>query len=283
MSEENKVIETKEEVQEETKTEQTTPEVVETKTEAAPAEEVKEEKNEQPIQDKETKLEEVKEEITTETKSAETKATETVVATNKQETKTANTKPNSSKPNNNNMSNNRNGRRPQRGGRKFNNRRQTEFEEKVVDIARVTTVVKGGRRFSFSALVVVGNKKGKVGWGHGKANEVPDAIRKAIKDAKNNMIQTPIIDKRTVPHVNTGEFLASKVLVKPAPKGKGIIASGAIRTVVELAGYTDIYTKSLGSRSKTNSVKATIDALNKLRTIEEIAKLRDVKVEDIRG
>lgn len=174
----------------------------------------------------------------------------------------------------------------QRGGRKggrFNNRRQTEFEEKVVDIARVTTVVKGGRRFSFSAVVVIGNKKGKVGWGHGKANEVPDAIRKAIKDARTNMIVAPIIDKRTVPHEQVGDFLASSVLVKPAPKGKGIIASGAIRSVVELAGYTDIYTKSLGSRSKTNSVKATIEALRQLRTIEEIAKLRDVKVEDIKG
>ncbi|TCG10860.1 30S ribosomal protein S5 [Mycoplasma todarodis] len=180
---------------------------------------------------------------------------------------------------------NNNGRRPQRGNgrRRFNNRRQTEFEEKVVNIARVTTVVKGGRRFSFSALVVVGNKKGKVGWGWGKANEVPDAIRKAIKDARNNMIVAPIIDKRTVPHEQTGIFLASKVLVKSAPKGKGIIASGAIRTVVELAGYTDIYTKSLGSRSKTNSVKATIDALKNLRTVEEIAKLRDVKVSDITG
>ncbi len=97
------------------------------------------------------------------------------------------------------------------------------------------------------------------------------------------MIVAPIIDKRTVPHEQTGTFLASKVLVKSAPKGKGIIASGAIRTVVELAGYTDIYTKSLGSRSKTNSVKATIDALKSLRTVEEIAKLRDVKVSDITG
>ncbi len=97
------------------------------------------------------------------------------------------------------------------------------------------------------------------------------------------MIVAPIIDKRTVPHEQTGIFLASKVLVKSAPKGKGIIASGAIRTVVELAGYTDIYTKSLGSRSKTNSVKATIDALKNLRTVEEIAKLRDVKVSDITG
>ncbi|MCP4337134.1 MAG: 30S ribosomal protein S5 [Mycoplasma sp.] len=178
---------------------------------------------------------------------------------------------------------NGNSRGGRRNGGRFNNRRQTEFEERVVNIARVTTVVKGGRRFSFSALVVIGNKKGKVGWGHGKANEVPDAIKKAIKDARNNMIIAPIIDKRTVPHEQIGNFLASSILVKPAPKGKGIIASGAIRTVVELAGYTDIYTKSLGSRSKTNSVKAAIEALKQLRTIEEIAKLRDIKVEYIKG
>lgn len=175
-------------------------------------------------------------------------------------------------PRRNNRRNNRRGKRP-----------VSEFEEKVIDIARVTTVVKGGRRFSFSALVVVGNKKGKVGWGHGKANEVPDAIKKAIKDARNNMIDAPIIENRTVPHDQTGKFLASAVLVKPAPKGKGVIASGSIRSVVELAGYKDIYTKSLGSRSKTNSVKATINALEKLRTIEEIAKLRDIDVKDIKG
>ncbi|WP_444542270.1 30S ribosomal protein S5 [Candidatus Mycoplasma mahonii] len=174
-------------------------------------------------------------------------------------------------------------RKPQRNNNRRRQRRNTEFEETVIDIARVTTVVKGGRRFSFSAFVVVGNKKGKVGWGHGKAKEVPDAIKKAIKDSKNHMIVTPIIDKRTVPHQQIGKFLSSEILVKPAPKGKGVIASGAIRSVVELAGYHDIYTKSLGSRTKTNSVKAVINALSQLRTIEEIAKLRDIKVEDIRG
>jgi small subunit ribosomal protein S5 len=110
---------------------------------------------------------------------------------------------------------------------------------------------------------------------------VPDAIKKAIKDAQRSMINVPLIDKRTVPHDQIGRFLASKVLVKPAPKGKGIIASSAIRSVVELAGYTDIYTKSLGSRNKTNSVKATMEALKSLRTIETIAQLRDKKVEEI--
>ena len=174
---------------------------------------------------------------------------------------------------------------PRKGGRNNNrrNQRNTEFEERVIDIARVTKVTKGGRKFSFSALIVIGNKKGKVGYGHGKANEVPDAIRKAILDAKTNIIEVPIIDKRTVPHEQTSKYLASRILIKPAPKGKGIIASGSIRSVVELAGYKDIYTKSLGSRSKTNSVKATIKALSELRTVEQIAALRDVKVTDITG
>ena len=163
------------------------------------------------------------------------------------------------------------------------NRRVSEFEEAVVDISRVTVVVKGGRRFSFSAVVVVGNKKGRVGYGHGKANEVPDAIKKAIKDAQRNLITVPIIDKRTVPHIQEGKYLASKILLKPAPKGKGIIASGAVRMVVELAGYQDIYTKSLGSRSKPNTVKATIEALMQMKTIEQVAKLRDKSPSQILG
>ncbi|UVD81794.1 30S ribosomal protein S5 [Mycoplasma iguanae] len=172
-------------------------------------------------------------------------------------------------------------KRPNSNGprRQFNrNQQQSEYQEKVIDIARVTTVVKGGRRFSFSAFVVVGNKKGKVGFGHGKANEVQDAIKKAIKDAQNKVITVPIIKKSTVPHEITEKFLASKVLLKPAPKGKGIIASGTVRAVVELAGYTDIYTKTYGSRTKANIVYATINALKKLRTAEEIAKLRDIEL-----
>lgn len=174
--------------------------------------------------------------------------------------------------------------RPQR-----NNRRDQkspadlEFEEKVVDIARVTVVVKGGRRFSFSAIVVVGNKKGKIGWGHGKANEVPDAIKKAVKDARRNLIEVPIVDGRTIPHEIQTKFVASDILLKPAPKGKGIVASGSVRSVVELAGYKDIYTKSLGSRSKQNSVKATFEALKKLKTIEKVAEMRGVKPSDILG
>lgn len=161
-------------------------------------------------------------------------------------------------------------------GRKFE-KRVSEFEEKLVDVARVTTVVKGGRRFSFSVTVVIGNKKGKVGFGHGKANEVPDAIKKAVKDAQRNVINVPI-SNGTVPHISQAKFVSSNVLLKPAPKGKGIIASGSVRSVVELAGYTDIVTKSLGSSNKANTVKATIKALQQLSTPEDIANLRDIDV-----
>ncbi|RTZ68263.1 MAG: 30S ribosomal protein S5 [Tenericutes bacterium] len=212
-------------------------------------------------------------EETSTTKESTTEATPTkeIVADKKKAESKPTRKPGSKKLSINRTQQRRQGRFP------------TEFEEKVVDIARVTTVVKGGRRFSFSALVVVGNKKGKVGYGHGKANEVPDAIRKAIKDAKRNLINVPIIDKRTVPHDQLGKFLSSKILLKPAPKGKGIIASGSVRAVVELAGYKDIYTKSLGSRSKTNTVKATIKALESLRTAKEIATLRDINVKELVG
>lgn len=157
-----------------------------------------------------------------------------------------------------------------------------EFEEKVIDIARVVKVVKGGRNFSFSAFVVVGNKKGKVGYGHGKAKEVPDAIKKAVKDAKNHLTDVPLIkNSTTIPHEITQKFLASKVILKPAPKGKGIIASGSVRAVIELAGYHDIVTKTYGSRTKANVVKATLKALKELRTPEEIANLRDKKVSEI--
>lgn len=162
-------------------------------------------------------------------------------------------------------------------------KQDNEFSEKVVNISRVTKVVKGGRRFSFSAFVVVGDKKGRVGFGHGKANEVPDAIKKAIKDAKNNLITVPIYKNITVPHMVEAKFLASKILLKPAPKGKGIVASNTVRAVVELAGYTDIYTKTYGSRSKANVVRATLKALLALRTPEQIAQIRDKKVEELLG
>lgn len=179
---------------------------------------------------------------------------------------------------------NRSDRKPRsKGGHSSNDRRQRPeplYEEKVIDIARVTTVVKGGRRFSFSAYVVVGDKKGKVGFGHGKANEVQDAIKKAVKDALKNLITVPII-KGTIPHEVKQKFLASRVQLRPAPKGAGIIASGTVRAVVELAGYTDISTKTYGSRTKQNIVRATIDALKQLKTVEEIAKLRDIDVKHL--
>lgn len=176
---------------------------------------------------------------------------------------------------------------PLRGERKprFNrsefNDSNNDLAEKVVMISRVTKVVKGGRRFSFAAFVVVGDKKGRVGFGHGKSNEVPDAIKKAVKDAKNHLITVPIYNKITVPHEVHAKFLASRVMLKPAPKGKGIVASGTVRAVVELAGYTDIYTKTYGSRSKANIVRATIKALQALREPEKIAEIRDKNVKDL--
>lgn len=177
-------------------------------------------------------------------------------------------------------------RRNRRAKGQRNNRREqrvvSEFEERILDIARVTNVVKGGRRFSFSAYVVIGNRKGKVGFGHGKANEVPDAIKKAVRSAQNNLITVPIIDKHTVPHDAQGKYLASKVLLKPSPKGKGLIASGTVRAVTELAGYTDIYSKTYGSRTKMNTAKATLEALKKMRTVEQIAELRDVPVDALK-
>ncbi|MDI4567484.1 MAG: 30S ribosomal protein S5 [Mycoplasma sp.] len=161
-------------------------------------------------------------------------------------------------------------------------RRETEFEEKIIQIKRVTVVSKEGRRFSFSALVVIGNKKGLVGYGLGKANEVPDAIKKAVVDANKNLQKVTMIQNRTVPHEQKAKFLSSIVILKPAPKGKGIIASSAVRAIVELAGYKDIYTKALGSRNKSNVVKACLKALRNMHTIEEVAALRDKKVEDLR-
>ncbi|QGZ97718.1 30S ribosomal protein S5 [Mycoplasma sp. NEAQ87857] len=198
-----------------------------------------------------------------------------IKATEQAGTKEVSAKRVASKPNKDNQKPERRfaNRRPRR------QRQESEFTEKVVDIARVTKVVKGGRRFSFSAFVVVGNKKGQVGYGHGKANEVPDAIKKAIKDAQNNLVTVPVVNG-TVPHETKAKFLASRVMLKPAPKGKGLIASGTVRAVVELAGYTDIVTKTYGSRSKANTVKATVEALKTLRTVEQIADIRDKKVKD---
>ncbi|MDY3908964.1 MAG: 30S ribosomal protein S5 [Eubacterium sp.] len=160
---------------------------------------------------------------------------------------------------------------------------QFELEDKVVSIKRVTKVVKGGRNFRFTALVVVGDGNGHVGAGLGKAMEIPEAIRKGKEDAMKKLIEVPLDENKSIPHDFIGKFGSASVLMKKSPEGTGIIAGGPARAVLELAGFKNIRTKSLGSRNKQNVVLATIEGLKELKTPEEVAKLRGISVEEVLG
>ena len=158
-----------------------------------------------------------------------------------------------------------------------------ELEDNVVTIKRVTKVVKGGRNMRFTALVVVGDKNGHVGAGLGKATEIPEAIRKGKEAAEKNLVEVPIDENGSVPHDFNGKFGSASVLIKKAPEGTGVIAGGPARAVLELAGYKNIRTKSLGSNNKQNVVLAAIEGLKNLKTPEEVAKARGISVEELLG
>ena len=166
--------------------------------------------------------------------------------------------------------------------RKLIDARQLDLQERVVEVRRVTKVVKGGRNFRFAALVVVGDENGHVGIGTGKAMEVPDAIKKAAEDAKKNLIKVPIVGT-TIPHEVIGHFGAGRIIIMPAQEGTGVIAGGAARDLLELAGLKDVRAKCLGTRNPRNMVNSTIEGLKSLKTAEQVAALRGKKVEDLLG
>ena len=181
--------------------------------------------------------------------------------------------------------NNRPPRRDDRGprrDRRDRNEEPPEFEEKLVAVNRVTKTVKGGRNMRFSALIVIGDKKGRVGVGMGKAVEIPEAIRKASEAAKKNLV-TISTKGTSIPHETVGRFGTAKVVLLPAPEGTGVIAGGPARAVLELCGVKDIRTKSYGTNNPINTVKATLEGLKSLRTAEQVAKLRGKTVEEILG
>lgn len=158
-----------------------------------------------------------------------------------------------------------------------------DIKEKVVKISRVAKVVKGGRNFRFSVVVVVGDKNGHVGVGTGKATEIPEAVRKGVEDAKKQLIKVPVVHNDTIPHEIMGEFGSGKVLMKPAREGTGVIAGGPVRAVLELAGIRNIRTKTIGSNNAKNVVSAVMQGLSSLKTAEDFARLRGKTVEDIVG
>ena len=164
----------------------------------------------------------------------------------------------------------------------YRNEQVSEFKERLVAVNRVSKTVKGGRNMRFSALIVIGDEKGRVGMGMGKAVEIPEAIRKAVEDAKKHLVTVPIVGT-TIPHEVIGKYGTGKVVLMPAPEGSGVIAGGPARAVIESVGIKDIVTKSYGTNNPINVVKATIEGLSRLKTIEEVARLRGKSVEELLG